>query len=247
MTGNGNNGIHCIESSPSITNCIITGDTESGVYASQSAVQVVNCSITANALYGLQAVSNSTPTVKNTILWSNAQNEIALDSSSFAAVSYSCVTGGYPGENNIAGDPLFLNPSAGDLRLTAASPCIDAGTSQDVPDIDFIGTPRPQGAGFDMGAYEYTQSGMALKRPTITTFVMGTQVMLSWSRIEGATGYTLFYAPYPNAGEIFSADMGTAVGLGPFDGAGLAYYAAVKAYDSTGSTEFSNITYFDLR
>ena len=41
-----------------------------------------------------------------------------------------------------------------DYRLQNTSPAIDTGTYIDVPPTDFDGVARPQGAGFDMGAYE---------------------------------------------------------------------------------------------
>ena len=41
-----------------------------------------------------------------------------------------------------------------DLHLTSSSPAIDAGTNTRV-DSDKDGTSRPQGAGYDIGAYEY--------------------------------------------------------------------------------------------
>ena len=50
---------------------------------------------------------------------------------------------------------LFVNPAAHDYRLKAGSPAIDAGrTLADVP-TDLEGKPRPIGAAFDIGAYEY--------------------------------------------------------------------------------------------
>jgi hypothetical protein len=56
---------------------------------------------------------------------------------------------------NISEDPKFVGyPS--DLSLSAGSPCIDQGTSAGAPNLDGIGTPRPSGAGFDIGAYEFT-------------------------------------------------------------------------------------------
>ena len=49
---------------------------------------------------------------------------------------------------------LFVDPGANDYRLSAASPAIDAGeTRADVP-TDIVGVARPQGARFDIGAYE---------------------------------------------------------------------------------------------
>ena len=71
------------------------------------------------------------------------------------AVTYSSVQGGYAGTGNIDADPLFANVEIGDLRLSAGSPCIDTGTAEGAPGVDILGIPRPQGAGFDMGAYEY--------------------------------------------------------------------------------------------
>jgi hypothetical protein len=47
------------------------------------------------------------------------------------------------------GGPTFT------LALLPGSPAIDAGTATDVPLIDQRGVPRPQGAGVDIGAFEY--------------------------------------------------------------------------------------------
>ncbi len=65
---------------------------------------------------------------------------------------------GFPmlsGSGNISSDALFVDASSGDYHLQETSPCIDSGTSQDAPLVDFEGISRPQGAGFDMGIYEY--------------------------------------------------------------------------------------------
>jgi hypothetical protein len=58
------------------------------------------------------------------------------------------------GTGNSAGDPLFTDPLNGDFSIVAGSPCIDAG--MDLPYVveDIEHTPRPQGAGHDIGAYE---------------------------------------------------------------------------------------------
>jgi hypothetical protein len=53
---------------------------------------------------------------------------------------------------NLNADPLLINSGAG---IPPMSPCIDKGTSQGAPPFDFLGTPRPQGAGYDIGAVEY--------------------------------------------------------------------------------------------
>jgi len=57
----------------------------------------------------------------------------------------------------IAGDPGFVDAAGGDFHLREGSPAIDAGLDLRGAGVaeDFAGTPRPQGAGYDLGAYEY--------------------------------------------------------------------------------------------
>lgn len=50
-------------------------------------------------------------------------------------------------------DPQFVSPAAGDFRLAPSSPAIDAGIDTGVA-RDFQGVPRPQGAAYDIGAFE---------------------------------------------------------------------------------------------
>jgi hypothetical protein len=61
------------------------------------------------------------------------------------------------GNGNMRRDPLWADPEAGDFRLQAGSPCIDAGTldALGLPELDFEGGPRVSGAAVDIGAYEF--------------------------------------------------------------------------------------------
>ena len=58
-------------------------------------------------------------------------------------------------QNSITENPLFVNLSENNFHLTENSPCIDAGDSTNIPDFDFDENSRPQGTGYDIGAYEY--------------------------------------------------------------------------------------------
>jgi hypothetical protein len=58
-------------------------------------------------------------------------------------------------DHNLSGtNPLFLDALAGDFRLLAGSPAIDAGSPSGAPSVDIAGTTRPQGPAFDIGAFE---------------------------------------------------------------------------------------------
>lgn len=50
---------------------------------------------------------------------------------------------------------LFVDPASFDLHLLATSAAIDVGVADGAPTTDRDGTPRPQGAAHDLGAYEW--------------------------------------------------------------------------------------------
>ena len=60
----------------------------------------------------------------------------------------------WPGEGNILLDPGFEGNE--DYHLLPSSPCIDAGVKTYI-DVDIDGNKRPQGSGYDIGAYEYVK------------------------------------------------------------------------------------------
>lgn len=65
--------------------------------------------------------------------------------------------------NPITSDPLFINPSLNNFQLQSASPAINAGTSSvsSIISKDFLGISRPQGSGYDIGAFEYDEGAVA--------------------------------------------------------------------------------------
>jgi hypothetical protein len=129
---------------------------------------------------GIVVYSDTQVGVDNSILWGNeAGAECRKDQidtlQSIASVKTSDIQCGntfYAGYGNIFSDPLMVNASAGDVRLSDGSPCIDAGNSYVdfepmtpgftlMPDLDPAGNPRivdGNGDGIaevDMGVYEY--------------------------------------------------------------------------------------------
>jgi hypothetical protein len=98
--------------------------------------------------------TNASPKIVNSIMWNRGQ-EILLGYSSNPVLEYCCVQGGWPGEGNVDGRPLFVDSEDGDYHLRMGSACIDRGLVSAAPERDLDGRPRPGGDGFvDMGAYE---------------------------------------------------------------------------------------------
>jgi len=100
----------------------------------------------------------------------------------------------------------------------------------------------------DTTGFESLDHLSAVAAPTLTVTTSGTTVSLSWSSVAGATGYTLYYAPYPYTGpdSIQNIGMATQTG-GSFDlWDGAAFYVAVEAYDSVESSGYSNIELFTI-
>jgi hypothetical protein len=57
---------------------------------------------------------------------------------------------------------LFQNLAGWDLHLRPGSLAIDSGTAQGAPSEDYDGNPRPQGAGYDVGCYEFVTAQQSI-------------------------------------------------------------------------------------
>ncbi len=151
-----------IYSTGSVTNCAVYGNTVefNGSGIRQEGGSVTNCTVYGNTGTSQQSPSGGIDSywgsITNCIAWGNTTFDIRTEND--AVISYSCFKEGTTGTGNIASDPQFVNVSGDmstwDLRLRLGSPCIDAGTSESAPAADILGVARPQGQGFDMGAYE---------------------------------------------------------------------------------------------
>lgn len=149
-----------------------------------SAVEVLGCTIAANTA-GEAAVwcsqSADETRIANSILWGNVatgagQSLREMQYKGSAALAWSCVQGLFqpvPGEpppdpahfpGCLESDPLFA-ASPADLRLSAASPCVDAGSNLHAAGllVDLDGNQRVVAATapaprVDLGAYEHASS-----------------------------------------------------------------------------------------
>jgi len=149
--------------SGTVTNCVFLGNTADigggFCYVNEEDASVKNCTFSGNvATSGGGAISagdlggGGLLTITNCIFWGDTPDEIY--GAPVTTATYSCVQGGYSGEGNITSDPNFVDAPNGNLCLLPDSLCIDTATANGAPLSDIRGVSRPQGLGFDMGAYE---------------------------------------------------------------------------------------------
>jgi agmatine/peptidylarginine deiminase len=82
--------------------------------------------------------------------------------------------------------------------------------------------------------------------PTLKLSVADFMVSAIWNNIVTASGYKLYYAPYPQAQPIGNFDMGLQQEMSATLAANSAFYVAVTAYHSEGESGYSNIEHFVL-
>jgi hypothetical protein len=149
-------------------------------------------------------------------------------------------------DSDINVDPKFVNPTspARNFHLQASSPLIDAGIAVPVArDVDSLS--RPQGSGFEIGAYEWRSTGPPdTEPPDEPTGLSGSsvstsQINLSWTAADdnvGVTHYTVHRGsssggPYTEIGSSSStsySDTGLA--------AATTYHYVVRAVDPSGNS-----------
>ena len=106
------------------------------------------------------------------------------------------------------------------------------------------GTGTGTGSGNDSGSGGTGASAA----PILTVTVNGTSLSLSWTGYEGATGYILYYAPFPSADPIGSLDMGAMTSVSGELPEGAAFYVAIQPYNTQGGIDvFSNIEQFTIQ
>ena len=156
------------ESSPDVVNCTFSKNIGVNVGGGMDNVDsdpsVRNCTFFTNRadLVGADLGNRGTskPEIKNCIFWGSSLGAIFNHPTAAPTVEYCVVEGGYDG-----GMPIITeDPKLADLAdnggptqtcaILAGSSAIDAGTASGAPAVDQRGVKRPQGSGFDIGAYE---------------------------------------------------------------------------------------------
>jgi len=137
-----------------------------GMHSRDGSPRVTNCTFYKNTsdLVGgdLGNLGTSSPKIKNTIFWGASIGVIHDHPTASPVLSFCVVQGGYAGGTSIiTGDPKLADPADNGghtltCALLAGSSAIDAGMSSGAPPADQRGVSRPQGAGVDIGAFEFS-------------------------------------------------------------------------------------------
>ncbi len=111
-------------------------------------------------------------------------------------ITFTCTTPRPPGAGNLTNDPAFRQAGTNDLRLAAASPCINAGTNYEWAAglSDLAGNARIIGPAVDMGAYEYPLAPSSLVAATNGSGCL----QLTWAGVNGAGGFAIFRSTTTN-------------------------------------------------
>ncbi len=136
------------------------------------------------------------------------------------------------GSDCVLGDPQFVNPASHDFHLKGISTAIDRGSSIGAPSVDFNGNARPQGAGYDIGAYEYTAASPTYLLTVVNgsgsgSYALGTNVTVT--------------ANTPSSGKVFDkwtgdisyvSDINSSTSKVTMPGKAISLIATYKDFDS---------------
>ena len=208
LTQNGSYGVVSSNTATiQVSNNIITGSSTSsgsGVYCLAGTLTIANNTIY-NLNFGINNALAGTVTARNNILdrlttgiyYANFGGSLTNSNNLY----YLCGTnlsGVASGGGDVTSDPRLVNPPS-DCRLQAGSPAINAGvTVAGITAVDRAWVPRPQGASWDMGAYEVPSATGTM--PYAATFESGTAGS-EWasSAVVTSATQTKFTGPFGNA------------------------------------------------
>ena len=176
-----------------VANSLFTGNISSfggAIYSADNNSTVTNSTFSENigrtgGAIAFSGDEDNSPAITNSIVYNNRtfiNDEQISTGDTSAVVNSSLVEGDFAGEDNIDGDPNFVDPANFDFRLNTNSPAIGAGNNDattlfkddtEIPNItlieDIANNPRINGETVDLGAYEGAAKEPVPTEPTISS------------------------------------------------------------------------------
>jgi uncharacterized repeat protein (TIGR01451 family) len=129
------------------------GGNGEGIHVWGSSLSLTNTILVSHTV-GISVTENSTATLEATVWGTGAwRNDRDWGGDGYI----------FTGTVNLWGNPVFLNPDAGDYHIDVGSAAVDLGVDAGiVTDVD--GQPRPIGTGYDIGADEFPAALLLAKQ-----------------------------------------------------------------------------------
>ena len=187
-----------------VRNCVITGHSGyvvgAGAYVSSGSL--LNCTVYGNSsrldAAGGSGVHQEGGTVKNVLAYGNGDGSTP-----------GFRTTGGTAANNLVDNPFYVDAANGDYTLLAGSPAIDAGETIASISDDYAGTARPQGAAYDIGAYEFTGaagSSLAVTFTASATLFKDVGSSVFTAVVTGASGEVAYAWDFDADGMVDSSE-----------------------------------------
>jgi hypothetical protein len=163
--GNGQTGIYYGRGSGGkIYNCLAFDNITHGLRFDDAASngEIYNCTsirnITSNFTTGASAAVTNIA-IRNCIAYKLGVSGVNLQDNTQNPTIQTCINVAIADTD--ATNPLFVDAANDNFQLLAGSPCRDAGTDLSASGLidDLLGVSRPQGAAYDIGAYEFVTAG----------------------------------------------------------------------------------------
>jgi len=183
VAGKGGHFLNCLFFQNGAT-AISLGNEGGAIYATGD-FSFVHCTLAFNQsveIGGGITIGGGTSSFLNCVLWGNNDQDGQDEPSQIREYGGSAridfcdvegLTGNLGGRRNLGLDPRFADELAGDLHLTAVSPCIGAGNglAPGVPAFDLENDPRYPVLGVDMGSDEFARHLYVIGDPAPATTV----------------------------------------------------------------------------
>ena len=192
-----------------VRDCVAWNNGQDGFDLGNGTYDTLRCTAVANGGFGVKVAAAHAGQVVSTVSFNNATAN--YDGLLAGELLNSLGDPALAGSNgNVNTDPLFVDEANGDLRLTAASICVDNGDPLDKPSgYDLSGFPRLMDGKLnyvrkvDMGAYEFDNIEMAVTGTpipggTINLVLSGKAGMDTWIFL----GVASFELPFKTFGPL---------------------------------------------
>jgi hypothetical protein len=208
------------ESAATPTGCGLIGNVIDGLYAYENGEGglilspgmdnvVINSVLNTNGDLGIKANSLNAILLHNTLyrnsLWIAercdgciAENNLVWTPGGGTAIRLDSGAGGvimrhnYTSNEAVPPVPIMVDAENGNFHLVADSPAVDAGIVIAEVGFDRLGTPRPQGAASDIGAYELVVDLPEAPQGVMATLLCEKRMQVDWLPVQGAVRYQLY-------------------------------------------------------